>query len=68
MEIIKYTDHFSTTTRALSIIINLNDNYEGGDLVFTDQREMEVKRIKLQKNSIVFFPVIFYIPTKLNQY
>ena len=60
-----HTDHFSTTTRALSIIINLNDNYEGGDLVFTDQREMEVKRIKLQKNSIVFFPSNFLYPHKI---
>ena len=57
-----HTDHFSTTSRSLSIIINLNDNYKGGDLVFTDQKEMEVKRIKLQKNSIVFFPSNFLYP------
>jgi len=57
-----HTDHFSTTSRSLSVIINLNDNYEGGDLVFTDQKEMEIKRIKLQKNSIVFFPSNFLYP------
>ena len=57
-----HTDHFSTTARALSIIINLNDDYKGGDLVFTDQKEMEIKRIKLQKNSIVFFPSNFLYP------
>jgi hypothetical protein len=57
-----HTDHYTTTPRALSIIINLNDNYSGGDLVFTDQKEMEIKRIKLQKNSIVFFPSNFLYP------
>ena len=57
-----HIDHFSTTTRCLSVIINLNDNYKGGDLVFTDQKEIEIKRIKLQKNSIVFFPSNFLYP------
>ena len=57
-----HTDHYTTTPRALSIIINLNDNYKGGDLVFTDQKEIEIKRIKLQKNSIVFFPSNFLYP------
>ena len=33
-----HTDHFTTTPRHLSIIINLNDEYEGGDLIFTDQK------------------------------
>ena len=51
-----HTDHFSTAPRHLSIIINLNDDYEGGDLIFTDQRGKEIKRLKLGKGSIVFFP------------
>ena len=33
-----HTDHFTNTPRHLSIIINLNDNYEGGDLIFTYQK------------------------------
>ena len=57
-----HIDHFSTTPRCLSVIINLNYNYKGGNLVFTDQKEIEVKRIKLQKNSIVFFPSNFLYP------
>tara|TARA_R100001129_G_scaffold28552_1_gene19117 strand:+ start:246 stop:794 length:549 start_codon:yes stop_codon:yes gene_type:complete len=57
-----HIDHFSTTARCLSVIINLNDDYKGGDLVFTDQKENEVKRINLQKNSIVFFPSNFLYP------
>ena len=57
-----HTDHYTTTARHLSIIINLNDEYEGGDLVFTDQKEKEIKRLKLGKGSIVFFPSNFMYP------
>jgi Rps23 Pro-64 3,4-dihydroxylase Tpa1-like proline 4-hydroxylase len=57
-----HTDHYTTATRHLSIIINLNDNYEGGDLIFTDQKEKEIKRLKLGKGSIVFFPSNFIYP------
>jgi predicted 2-oxoglutarate/Fe(II)-dependent dioxygenase YbiX len=57
-----HTDHFTTTNRHLSIIMNLNDNYEGGDLIFTDQKENEIKKLKLGKGSIVFFPSNFMYP------
>ena len=57
-----HTDHFTTSIRALSIIINLNQDYEGGDLVFTDQKEKEIKRLKLGKGSVVFFPSNFMYP------
>tara|TARA_R110002153_G_scaffold7687_2_gene34349 strand:- start:1332 stop:1892 length:561 start_codon:yes stop_codon:yes gene_type:complete len=57
-----HTDHFSTTPRHLSVIMNLNDDYDGGDLVFTDQKEKEVRRLKLGKGSIVFFPSNFMYP------
>ena len=57
-----HTDHYTNTPRHLSIIINLNNTYEGGDLVFTDQQNKEVKRLKLDKGSIVFFPSNFMYP------
>jgi hypothetical protein len=57
-----HTDHFTVSARHLSIIMNLNNDYEGGDLVFTDQKEKEVKRLKLGKGSIVFFPSNFMYP------
>ena len=57
-----HTDHFTTTARHLSIIMNLNDDYEGGDLIFTDQKEKEIKRLKLGKGSVVFFPSNFMYP------
>ena len=57
-----HTDHFTYTERHLSIIINLNNDYKGGDLVFTDQKEKEIKRLKLEKGSVVFFPSNFMYP------
>jgi len=57
-----HTDHFSDTPRHLSIIINLNNNYKGGDLIFLNQKEKEIKRLKLGKGSMVFFPSNFLYP------
>ena len=57
-----HTDHHPNSNRHLSVIINLNDDYEGGDLIFTDQKEKEIKRLKLGKGSIVFFPSNFMYP------
>ena len=57
-----HIDQYTSASRHLSIIMNLNDNYEGGDLIFTDQKEKEIKRLKLSKGSIVFFPSNFMYP------
>jgi len=57
-----HTDHHTYSPRHLSIIINLNDDYEGGDLIFTDQKKKEIKRLKLNKGSVVFFPSNFMYP------
>jgi|TARA_R110000803_G_scaffold29044_1_gene66613 Rps23 Pro-64 3,4-dihydroxylase Tpa1-like proline 4-hydroxylase len=57
-----HTDHFTISPRHLSIIINLNEDYEGGDLIFTDQYEKEIKRYKLNEGSVVFFPSNFMYP------
>ena len=57
-----HTDHYTISNRHLSVIINLNNNYEGGDLIFTDQKLKEVKRLKLGQGSIVFFPSNFMYP------
>ena len=57
-----HTDHYTNSPRHLSIIMNLNNDYEGGDLIFADQKEKEIKRLKLGKGSIVFFPSNFMYP------
>ena len=57
-----HTDHYTNSPRHLSIIINLNDDYEGGNLIFTDQKNKEIKRYILEKGSVVFFPSNFMYP------
>ena len=57
-----HTDNGTHSKRHLSVIMNLNDNYKGGDLIFTDQKYNEIKRLKLGKGSIVFFPSNFMYP------
>ena len=57
-----HTDSYSSASRALSISINLNDDYEGGDFIFGDQRHGEIKRFKLSKGSVLFFPSNFMYP------
>jgi Rps23 Pro-64 3,4-dihydroxylase Tpa1-like proline 4-hydroxylase len=57
-----HTDHYSRAPRSVSVIMNLNDNYEGGSLFFTDQKGNEIKELKLNKGSIVFFPSNFMYP------
>ena len=59
---IVHTDSMSNSYRHLSVIINLNNNYEGGDLIFTDQKKKEIKRLKLNRGSVVFFPSNFMYP------
>jgi len=58
----KFDCHVDTSTdptRILSVIFNLNKDYEGGDLVFEDQKNNIIKQIKLQTGSVVFFPSNF---------
>ena len=57
-----HVDNCYLNTRTLSVIINLNDDYEGGDLLFFNQEGKEIKRLKLERNSIVFFPSNFMYP------
>jgi len=57
-----HTDYINNSFRHLSVIMNLNNEYEGGELVFTDQKNKEIKRLKLGKGSIVFFPSNFMYP------
>jgi deoxyribodipyrimidine photolyase-like uncharacterized protein len=57
-----HTDSYSTSPRSLSVIMNLNNTYKGGDLIFSDQKNNEIKRLKLGKGSIVFFPSNFMYP------
>ena len=57
-----HVDYVTHLSRSLSIIINLNEDYEGGDLVFTDQKKIIVKRSSLKAGDVVFFPSNFLYP------
>lgn len=57
-----HIDYARELPRNLSVIINLNDDYEGGELSFTNQTGKEIKLLKLGKGSVVFFPSNFLYP------
>lgn len=60
----KYTAHIDdshNSNRTVTAILNLNDDYEGGDFIFfnpTKKNEI-IHREKLKKGSLLFFPSNF---------
>jgi len=65
-----HTDHdtVEVQSRTLSIILNLNDEYEGGDLVFGHQNlRDELKRIKMKSGTMCLFPSNFLYPHKIEK-
>lgn len=65
----KYETHIDegpTSFRRLSCIINLNEDYEGGDLNFYDvQYKKVIKKVNFKKGTVVFFPSNFLYPHKI---
>ncbi len=62
-----HVDSFINARRELSCIINLNDEYEGGELGFYDaSHTKEILRCKLKKGGVIFFPSNFIYPHKIN--
>jgi Rps23 Pro-64 3,4-dihydroxylase Tpa1-like proline 4-hydroxylase len=62
-----HVDSFTHAHRELSCIINLNDNYKGGELSFFDNySNKEILQCALKKGSVVFFPSNFMYPHKIN--
>jgi len=63
-----HTDHDQRSPRTISIIVNLNKDYTGGELVFYDPRVWrktklkEIKKINMNEGTIVFFPSTFLFP------
>ena len=53
-----HVDHVDTHPRVLSCSLILNDNYDGGDFVFFDEKYL----VKKKKGSIVMFPSNFCFP------
>jgi predicted 2-oxoglutarate/Fe(II)-dependent dioxygenase YbiX len=58
-----HVDYSLTTPRNLSIIINLNDDYVGGELYFTSQDTEDIYKIyELKKGDVIIFPSNFLFP------
>ena len=60
----KYTAHVddsAETNRSVTVILNLNDDYEGGDFIFFNplKKTEIIRREKLKKGSVLFFPSNF---------
>jgi len=63
----KYEIHVDSAPdihRELSIIVNLNEDYEGGDFVFFDpfNRKDVIHRVSLKTGSVLMFPSNFLYP------
>ena len=58
-----HVDNDTSSLRTLSVIFNLNNEYEGGDLIFFHpMTNKEIKRYKLKTGTLVFFPSNFLFP------
>lgn len=61
-----HIDHGRTTPRTLSAIYFVNDDFKGGELIFSDPSyEIEIT-IPPEKNSLVIWPSNFLYPHKVN--
>jgi len=60
-----HTDHSEQTQRTLTFILNLNENYEGGDFIFYNQDNTEMKRIKCKTATCIMFPSSFQYPHRI---
>ena len=60
-----HTDHCHQAQRTLTFILNLNEDYEGGDFVFYNQDNTEMKRIKCKASTCIMFPSNFQYPHRI---
>lgn len=63
-----HIDSFTNAPRILSIIILLNDDYIGGELVFCDNlTKKEIKKIKTKSGKIIIWPSNFMFPHQIKE-
>jgi len=61
-----HTDHCRKHPRTLSIIFLLNNDYEGGELVFGSvDKQQEIMRVKKNANRLILWPSNFVYPHKV---
>lgn len=62
-----HTDNCTNIPRTISIILMLNDNYEGGELIFSNpQMNHEEIIVKPKKGRAIIWPSNFLYPHKVN--
>ena len=61
-----HTDHGKRTPRTISLIYFLNDDYEGGDLIFKLCNTNQTTKIKKIKNRLIVWPSNFMFPHKVS--
>ena len=63
-----HIDSFYTVNRQLSFIINLNDTYEGGNIIFKHPTGRHTQKIfDLKKGDLLIFPSNFMYPHEVSQ-
>jgi hypothetical protein len=60
-----HTDHYNEEQRTLTFILNLNEDYEGGDFIFYNQNNTEMKRVKCKTATCIMFPSNFQYPHRI---
>jgi hypothetical protein len=60
-----HIDHGNLVQRTLTFILNLNEDYEGGDFVFYNQNNTEMKRVKCKTATCIMFPSNFQYPHRI---
>ena len=60
----KHTDAFHKVNRQLSFIINLNEDYKGGDLIFyyPNDPQFAYSKVELKTGDLIMFPSNFMYP------
>ena len=61
-----HTDHGKWTPRTISLIYFLNDDYEGGDLIFKLCNTNQTTKIEKIKNRLIVWPSNFMFPHKVS--
>jgi len=74
MEILRYensdhytwhVDHFHKAPRTVSCIFMLNNDYEGGNLLFKNPLTNEIEKITTKSNRLILWPSNFLFPHKI---
>jgi predicted 2-oxoglutarate/Fe(II)-dependent dioxygenase YbiX len=60
-----HIDHFEQVQRTLTFILNLNEDYNGGDFVFYNQDNTEMKRVSCKTGTCIMFPSNFQYPHRI---